>query len=100
MRRVCPIKNFTPCTQDCVFYEKCEKEDSSVSIQFSSDAAKFTCEFLELLTLAEKSGNPIEFFRNTTDSKGKSIYSLLVEMGCNVEEMFERFENAIRKQVL
>ena len=94
MKKLCPLKKFAPCTSDCAFYKDCKFDESGISVKFSTDKGKFACQFLEVLTFAKLSGSPIEYLKNTTLGSGKSLYDYLSEMGCNVEDMFERFEAA------
>ena len=94
MEKLCPLKQFKPCTSDCVFYGNCEKSDSGVTVKFSpkGETGKFACEFLKVLLAAKGSGNPVDFLKSATDSDGRSLYDRLTEMGCDVELVFSRLE--------
>lgn len=72
---------------------KNKKNEFHIEIQFSKDQGEFACEFLKLLFTAKESGSPIEFLKNCFTSKGKSLYEVLSEMGCDIEEMFSKLEN-------
>jgi hypothetical protein len=96
MNKLCPLRNFSPCTDKCAFYNNCESSDSGIKVKFSKDTEKFACEFLDVLVLAKASNSSVQFMKAITFSNGKSLYEYLTNLGCDVEQLLsnlEKFEN-------